>query len=123
MQQGPSSLPENQVYLRDWTIRLDSAARVAGARSALYQVWPAAQYASSFDAVRESYRNAGARGERDVHPSRRSVAAPPGRATPPSRSTMPTPSTPHRSAPTSPPSCTSRCSTTDPPPTSPTSSS
>lgn len=58
MQQGPSSLPENQVYLRDWAIRLDSAARAAGARSALYQVWPAAQYASSFDAVRESYRAA-----------------------------------------------------------------
>ena len=58
MQQGPSSLPENQEYLRVWTIRLDTATRAAGARSALYQVWPAYQYAASFTAVRDSYRNA-----------------------------------------------------------------
>lgn len=58
MQQGPSSLPENQEFLRVWTVRLDSVARVAGARSALYQVWPAQQFLTSFSAVRDSYRNA-----------------------------------------------------------------
>jgi hypothetical protein len=58
MQQGPSSLPENQEYLRVWAIRLDSAARAAGARSALYEVWPELQYKASFTAVRDSYRNA-----------------------------------------------------------------
>lgn len=58
MQQGPSSLPENQEFLRVWTVRLDSVARTAGARSALYQVWPAEQFITSFTAVRDSYRNA-----------------------------------------------------------------
>ena len=58
MQQGPSSLVENQANLRLWTITLDEAVRAAGARSALFQVWPAAQYAGSFTAVRDSYRAA-----------------------------------------------------------------
>jgi hypothetical protein len=58
MQQGPSSLPANAEYLRTWTIRLDSVAKAHGARSALYQVWPSSQFMGSFDAVRESYRNA-----------------------------------------------------------------
>lgn len=58
MQQGPSSLPANAEHLRIWTIKLDSVAKAHGARSALYQVWPSSQFMGSFDAVRESYRNA-----------------------------------------------------------------
>ena len=58
MQQGPSSLPANQVFLRDWTVRLDSAITAAGARSALYMVWPAMQNFGTYDGVRTSYRNA-----------------------------------------------------------------
>lgn len=58
MQQGPSSLPQNQEFLRSWTVRLDSAITAAGARSALYMVWPAMQNFSTFDGVRTSYRNA-----------------------------------------------------------------
>jgi hypothetical protein len=58
MQQGPSSLPANAEHLRFWTIKLDSVAKAHGARSALYQVWPADAYFGSFGAVRESYRNA-----------------------------------------------------------------
>jgi len=58
LQQGPSSLPGNQQNLRYWTIRFDSLIRAAGARSALYQVWPSHKYKESFTAVRESYRKA-----------------------------------------------------------------
>lgn len=58
MQQGPSSLPANADFLRTWTMKLDTAITDAGARSALYQVWPSSQFMGSFTAVRESYRNA-----------------------------------------------------------------
>jgi hypothetical protein len=58
MQQGPSSLPANAEHLRFWSVKLDSISKANGARSALYQVWPASQYMGSFDAVRESYRAA-----------------------------------------------------------------
>lgn len=59
MQQGPSSLPENQVYLRDWTEKLDESVRAAGGRSALFMVWPEqARQATAFPAVRTSYSNA-----------------------------------------------------------------
>jgi len=58
MQQGPSSLPQNQEFLRIWTVQLDVAIKAAGARSALYMVWPAQANFSNFDGVRTSYRNA-----------------------------------------------------------------
>lgn len=58
MQQGPSSLPQNQEFLRIWTVQMNTAITAAGARSALYMVWPAQQNFSTFDAVRTSYRNA-----------------------------------------------------------------
>lgn len=58
MQQGPSSLPLNQEFLRIWTVQLDGAIKAAGARSALYMVWPAQVNFSTFDGVRTSYRNA-----------------------------------------------------------------
>lgn len=58
MQQGPSSLPKSRENLRHWTAKFDSLIKAAGARSALFQVWPASRYYKSFTAVRESYRAA-----------------------------------------------------------------
>ena len=55
MQQGPSSLPENQLHLRHWAARFAAEIRAAGATPALYMVWPAAANRSSFDAVVRSY--------------------------------------------------------------------
>lgn len=58
MQQGPSSLPESQVYLRDWTEVLAPVIRQAGGRPALYMVWPDDTRLDFFDDVRESYESA-----------------------------------------------------------------
>jgi hypothetical protein len=58
LQQGPSSLPENQVNLRDWTARFDTVIRAAGARTALYMVWPESNRLEAFDAVSQSYARA-----------------------------------------------------------------
>jgi hypothetical protein len=58
LQQGPSSLPESQVALREWTTRFDSVIRASGARTALYMVWPEANRRDAFDAVSRSYAQA-----------------------------------------------------------------
>lgn len=58
LQQGPSSLPENQANLRDWTARFDTAIRASGARTALYMVWPESNRLEAFDAVSGSYARA-----------------------------------------------------------------
>jgi hypothetical protein len=55
LQQGPSSLPESQVALREWTTRFDSVIRATGARTALYMVWPESNRRDAFDAVSRSY--------------------------------------------------------------------
>lgn len=61
MQQGPSSLPENQVYLRDWTLKMNESVGAAGARAALFMIWPEqARRATAFPAVRTSYSDAAA---------------------------------------------------------------
>jgi hypothetical protein len=60
LQQGPSSLPESQVALRQWTARFDSAIRPTGARTALYMVWPESTRRDAFDAVSQSYARAAA---------------------------------------------------------------
>jgi hypothetical protein len=60
MQQGPSSLPQNQVHLRTWTEQFAPSIRNAGAEPVLYMVWPSRSRDSSFPAVLESYRNAAA---------------------------------------------------------------
>ena len=60
LQQGPSSLPESQILLRQWTSRFDSAIRAVGARTALYMVWPESDRRGAFDAVSESYARAAA---------------------------------------------------------------
>jgi hypothetical protein len=58
LQQGPSSLPESQAALREWTARFDAAIRAAGARTALYMVWPESNRRDAFDAVSRSYTRA-----------------------------------------------------------------
>jgi hypothetical protein len=58
MQQGPSSLPENQIYLRTWTEKFAPLIRDAGAVPALYMVWPASSRMGDFPGVRTSYANA-----------------------------------------------------------------
>jgi hypothetical protein len=60
MQQGPSSLPENQIFLRDWAVRFAPEIRAAGAEPALYMVWPALSRSQDFPGVRMSYANAAA---------------------------------------------------------------
>jgi hypothetical protein len=42
LQQGPSSLPESQAHLLEWTGRLAERIRAAGGRPAVYMVWPPA---------------------------------------------------------------------------------
>jgi hypothetical protein len=55
LQQGPSALPESQVLLREFTKRFDGLIRKAGARTALYMVWPSKARAQDFDGVSASY--------------------------------------------------------------------
>jgi hypothetical protein len=58
LQQGPSSLPESQLALREWASRFDSIIRASGARTALYMVWPESNRRDAFDAVSRSYTRA-----------------------------------------------------------------
>ena len=58
LQQGPSSLPESQAALREWTARFDAVIRATGARTALYMVWPESNRLDAFDAVSRSYARA-----------------------------------------------------------------
>jgi hypothetical protein len=60
MQQGPSSLPENQDYLRSWTERFAPVIREAGGQPALFMVWPDDTRIFAFDAVRDGYLAAAA---------------------------------------------------------------
>jgi hypothetical protein len=55
LQQGSSALEESRVLLRDWTKRFDEKIRAAGARTAMYAVWPNAARQFDFDRVNESY--------------------------------------------------------------------
>jgi hypothetical protein len=61
MQQGPSSVPENQLHLAEWSSRFEPLIRAAGAEPVLYMVWPSLQRFADFPAVRDSYRKAAAR--------------------------------------------------------------
>jgi hypothetical protein len=58
LQQGPSSLPESQIALREWTVRFNTVIRASGARTALYMVWPESNRREAFDAVSRSYARA-----------------------------------------------------------------
>jgi hypothetical protein len=58
LQQGPSALPESQVLLRQYTRRFNDLIVRAGARPALYMVWPSRERFGDFDGVRLSYTKA-----------------------------------------------------------------
>jgi hypothetical protein len=58
MQQGPSSLPESQVNLLEWTRQFNTLIRAGGAQPALYMVWPDASRMAFFGDVHASYSNA-----------------------------------------------------------------
>jgi hypothetical protein len=58
LQQGPSSLPENQAHLRTWTARFADEARTHGTEPALYMVWPSDARRGAFPAVVASYTQA-----------------------------------------------------------------
>ena len=55
LQQGSSALDESRANLRQWTKKFDDKIRAAGARTALYAVWPLATRQFDFDRVTESY--------------------------------------------------------------------
>jgi hypothetical protein len=58
LQQGPSALPESQVLLREYTRKFDVRIRRAGAKTALYMVWPFSTRRGDFDGVKASYQAA-----------------------------------------------------------------
>ena len=58
MQQGPSSLPENQAHLATWSAQFAPLITAAGARAVLYQVWPARTRPQDFPGVKAAYQNA-----------------------------------------------------------------
>lgn len=60
LQQGPSSLPASRTNLVEWTRRFGEEIRRAGARPALYSVWPESARASAFADVTRSYFEAAA---------------------------------------------------------------
>jgi hypothetical protein len=58
LQQGPSSLSQNQIHLREWSEAFNAVIREQGARPALYMVWPEATRQGLFEAVADSYTKA-----------------------------------------------------------------
>jgi hypothetical protein len=55
LQQGPSALPESRRLLVDYAKRFDAEIRRAGARTALYMVWPSRVRRGDFSGVSQSY--------------------------------------------------------------------
>jgi hypothetical protein len=60
LQQGPSSLAESRVLLRDYVARFSARIKGIGARPALYSVWPSQSRQGDFDRAIESYALAAA---------------------------------------------------------------
>jgi len=58
LQQGPSALLESRALLVEYTRRFDSVIRKAGARPALYMVWPSSDRRPDARGVSQSYRAA-----------------------------------------------------------------
>ncbi len=56
LQQGPSAMPESRRILRAYTTRFAEAVTSAGARPALFMVWPASGRLNDFPRVIASYR-------------------------------------------------------------------
>jgi hypothetical protein len=55
LQQGPSALRESRVLLLEYTRRFAEEIRRAGAKPALFMVWPSKIRSGDFDGVRDSY--------------------------------------------------------------------
>ncbi len=55
LQQGPSALPESRRLLIAYTRRFDAEIKKAGARTALYMVWPSRTRRGDFPGVSQSY--------------------------------------------------------------------
>ena len=55
LQQGPSTLPASRAHLVEWAGRFADRIRAAGARPALYSVWPTDGSEAGFDATLASY--------------------------------------------------------------------
>ncbi|MDP3719178.1 MAG: SGNH/GDSL hydrolase family protein [Acidobacteriota bacterium] len=58
LQQGPSALPESRRLLIEYTKRFDAEIKQAGARTALYMVWPSQSRRGDAEGVSQSYRAA-----------------------------------------------------------------
>jgi len=58
IQQGPSSLPENQLDLQEWTDSIARVVREAGGETAVLMVWPTPDRRFAYDDVRDGYLNA-----------------------------------------------------------------
>ncbi len=58
LQQGPSAQPASRRMLIEYTKRFDAEIKKAGARTALYMVWPSRQRRADFEGVSQSYRAA-----------------------------------------------------------------
>lgn len=56
LQQGPSASTEGRALLLEYSRRFADLIRNAGAKPALYMVWPSTSRAGDFDGVSESYR-------------------------------------------------------------------
>jgi hypothetical protein len=56
LQQGPSASTEGRALLLEYSRRFADLIRSAGAKPALYMVWPSTSRAGDFDGVSESYR-------------------------------------------------------------------
>lgn len=69
LQQGPSTLPESQTHLRQWTMTWADEARRFGTKPALYMVWPVRTQINGFALVSQSYRNAALAADAAIFPA------------------------------------------------------
>lgn len=60
LQQGPSALPESRALLVEYVKRFDAEIRKAGARTAVYMVWPSRARRGDFSRVSQSHAAAAA---------------------------------------------------------------
>lgn len=61
LQQGPSALPESRILLEEYVRRFDGLIRRAGARTAVFMVWPSRGRSGDFAGVSASYAAAAAK--------------------------------------------------------------
>ena len=69
LQQGPSTLPESQTNLREWSIAWANFARRLRIRTALYMIWPVRTQSDGFALVSQSYRNAAIAADASIFPA------------------------------------------------------